>query len=196
MLTRAANELLTSVHHQATARLVTAAQELAELVVVEHLRPAFARTLEHAQTAAAAFGDLDTANLPALMQAPQDVRDAWAELRDLGARVRALWQARGWCNTLSGARPDNDVQGQFALLRDPAALFPDYTYDSPARMPALPVPAEDADLARWLATDATPAQPWLPTLAEQEARWWEVHGESVERMRAGRRAAVAIGGLR
>jgi hypothetical protein len=89
------------------------------------------------------------------------------------------------------ARHDADVQQS----RDPAALFPGYSYGTTVQMPAIPFPEADADLARWLATDAAAAQPWLPTVAEQDARWWECFGERVENMRAGRRTATAIGAM-
>src|SRR4051794_21613781 len=74
-------------------------------------------------------------------------------------------------------------------------LLPGYSYDSSARMPALPFHEHDADLARSLARDAADAGPWLPTPAEQDARWWECFGEQVEAMRAGRQLAQAIGGI-
>lgn len=61
--------------------------------------------------------------------------------------------------------------------------------------PRIEWPEEPSALALWLVEDAAPAKPWMPTVAEQDGRWWEVYGEEVEhRAAAHHHARALIGG--
>ena len=47
----------------------------------------------------------------------------------------------------------------------------------------------------WWPRDAAPAEPWLPTVAEQDAAWWDTYGATVERLQHNSHNARAYGSL-
>ena len=86
----------------------------------------------------------------------------------------------------------HDTAGQFSLLRQPQALVPGYTPNRPLPRPDLPRDTVAALL--WLVSDAAPAHPCLPTVAEQDEAWLALFGEDRQRRQAGHVSARANAG--
>lgn len=178
---------------QAQTAAVGLAADLTETIITEHLRPVHDQLLDQARADTATLGGrpLDPTSL---LDAPAPVRKAWRSLRDAAHRYRQLRDARHLANVTGLRELSQDTRGQFAVVRDPRALFPGLPgYDSTAPTPRLPVPDGDVELMGWLVTDAAPAGPWLPTTDEQDARWHELYGAAVRRQQAGRAMAESVG---
>lgn len=73
----------------------------------------------------------------------------------------------------------------FGEFSRPMTFHPDWKL--PARIPPLPSPQDPTQRLLWVVgPDAAMAKPWLPTLAEQDAAWWETFGSGVERAQRNR----------
>ena len=188
-----APRLVMTAVEQANSRAVTLAQELADAVVVEHLRPAQERLLEEAAKAAAIVTavspDLD---LYALVGASTKVGQAYQQLRVLADRWTVLRTARRYAITLSHRPPQQDVDYLFATFRRPLELFPGWRPGT--LVPALPFREDPVANVVWIATDAQVAQPWMPTVEEQDAAWSAQFGEYAKRARAIHDQSLAISG--
>lgn len=181
----AARRLVGIAAEQAAARAVAVAAEHATAIVVDILAPAYADTLDLArrQAPAVAGHPLDGGG----WDAPPKARAARAKLHELTARHRALREARAAIVGLGGQEPAQDTAGQFMLLRRPQALAPDWTVGT-SPMPRPAVPTDPTAALVWLVTTADPAQPWLPTIDQQDAAWHDVFGHAAK---ARGRAAVS-----
>ncbi|MGG5260828.1 hypothetical protein [Phycicoccus avicenniae] len=159
------------------AEAVRTAVELADGVVTEHLRSAFDALLEEVRQVAA---DLDgtSLDLHGLLNAPAKVRKAYERLGELTMRHEALWHARKMCTRLTGARPTHDQSGLFIEFRDRLALHPDLAPTTP--VPQLAAPSDPKARLLWLVTDAALGTPWLPTVEEADARWWDQYGQRIQ----------------
>lgn len=157
------------------------AADLTERIITEHLRPALEDVHEQARQAAAVLAghSLDPASL---LAAPAKVRNAYLALGPLVSRRSAILTARRGANSTGQRTAQHDVSGLFALFRRPLAFFPHWRL--PAQIPSLPIPDDPTEALLWLVSDeAAAAKPWLPTVAEQDAAWWDQFGEA-QQMRA------------
>ncbi len=174
---------------QAAARAIATTTAAAEAIIAECLQPAYADVLDQASRHAPALRDY---RADSGWDAPPKARAARAAMVDVAARYRALQEARAACVGLGGVEPARDQHGQFSLLREPQALEPGYTVNRPLPPPDLPRDTLAAVL--WLVTDAAPATPWLPTVAEQDKAWLALFGEAQQRLQAGAMSARANSG--
>lgn len=169
----------------AEQRVVDALVADVDGLIVEHLRPAHAEALavarDHAALAPLAS---DAAVLAALSPAQRSWADALARATATYAAVRAAWSTL----TRAGSQSRNDADGVFGELRDLPDVWPSFRQrgqDQP--WPTTPVPR-----LCWVAAHATP---WLPTVAEQEARWREVYGDQLDQARRNRQQLDAFGAV-
>ena len=163
----------------------------ADRIITEHLRPAHTQVLDDAHGHAAKLGgaSLDGPG----WDAPAKVRTARRELAELADRLRAIRTARLDVITLAEQTPEHDTGHNFALLRRPQALAPGLS-PGPRMLPRLDVPADPVSMLVWLVTVAEPAEPWLPSTAEQDAAWFDVFGQAQQARRAAAVSARANAG--
>jgi hypothetical protein len=178
---------------QAAGAAANLCRDLVDRIIVDHLRPALDAL--HAEARAVAEA-LEGYGLDAhrLITAPAKARNAYSTLPALVARHDGITAARRLANSLDQRTPEHDTQGQFATFRDPAALFPGWDYTSSARMPRIPFPEDPSARLLWMVSEpAQQAQPWLPTVTEQDTAWLKHYGEVIERRRNARGMAEQVG---
>lgn len=172
-----AGRILTMAQEEATEHALHVTREHADIIISDHLAPAYTKLLEDIDAAAddiRGFG-LDVRQL---ITAPAKARRAYADLTGpLQERHDALRNARSKVLGLADQTPASDVRGMFAELRRPHALAPWWSPESTATMPVPESPQEPAERLLWLVTTASSAQPWLPTIGQQEAAWKDVYGD-------------------
>jgi len=164
-----AQRILGRATEQAAEAATNLAADLAERIITEHLRPAFEQVHDEAREVAAA---LDGYGLDAhtLIKAPAKARNAFLRLPELVNRKAAILDARKRVNAIGHRTPEHDAQGLFATFREPMRFFP--TWRHPARIPMLPFPEDATERLLWIVgPEAKAAEPWLPTVAEQDAAW-------------------------
>lgn len=185
-----AASVLQAARAQAESQAVNAAADLADKVITDHLRPAFEQVLAQAGRIAENLQghDLDPRQL---LSAPAKVRTGWLELQNLTERHDVLRRARGLINTAGLRQSQHDTQQQFATFADPHALT-GYTPGS-GPPPRIDYPQDKGRLLLWLVGEAAKARPWLPTVAEQDEAWWNVYGETVQKLRGSAAFAESVG---
>ncbi len=105
-----------------------------------------------------------------LIKAPAKARNAYLRLPELVSRKAAILEARSRVNAIGHRTPEHDAQGLFATFREPMRFFP--TWRLPAPIPRLPFPEDGTERLLWIVgPEAQAAEPWLPTVAEQDAAW-------------------------
>ncbi len=185
-----------TVHQQAllilSARAVTIAQDAAETIITEHLRPAYSRLLEQGRQAAAVL-DGYSRSTTALMSAPAKVRTAYLSITELVSRHDALWQSRYEVVKLAALTPQLDDHGWFLEFANPLALRPGWRVGSQVR--ALETPKDPVERMLWLCGPATVGEPWMPTPAEMDAAWDKQFGDAMRARAQGRRDAQAFGAV-
>lgn len=160
---------------QAANAAVLLAADLTERIITKHLRPAHDGVLDEARKSAA---DLAGYGLDpyTLITAPARARNAYAKLTDLATRRTVIRNAARKANALGHRTPQHDQAGFFSTFPKPMTFHPNCK--PPTQIPALPFPEDPRELLLWLVgPEATAAQPWLPTVAEQDSAWWEQVGE-------------------
>jgi len=172
---RAAEILRAAVDQAAnTAALVCA--DLTERIYADHLRPAYAELHDKVREVASA---LDGYGLDAhqVIKAPAKVRTAYLQLPALADSRGAILEARRVVNSIGHHTPQHDEANLFASFRKPLAFFPGWRL--PARIPMLPFPEDRIERLLWVVSpEAQAAEPWLPTIAEQDAAWLAQFEES------------------
>lgn len=151
-----------------TWQITNAVLEAADEIITDHLRPVF----DHIVTDLRAAVDVTAkyADDPVrALNAPAKERKAFADIPNLVGEYSTIAAARRVL-TDCGARPARDVDGEFAAVRNIDQLWPR------ERRQYSPRPwGTGADGTTWLLRNG--AQLWLPTPAEQDARYDEVYGE-------------------
>lgn len=166
----------------AAGDLMGAVDDLAEQLITEHLRPAFAAALTDLRAASEVLPEDPSGDV--LLRAPDKVRKAWLNLDDVTSR---LLRARRHAERLGRLRPvRQDEAGEFAAMRNLRQVWPLY---QPGRVPPWPSESPRAALL-WQVRNGCDL--WLPTSAERDAAWLEQHGENVERTRRARQAAGVV----
>lgn len=177
----AAVSILSEAREQAGNAAVHVTIDLTDRIITDHLRPALEDVYELARKAASDLGghSLEPRDL---LAAPAKVRSAYLGLPALVDRHQVIHAARQWVNNLAQRTPAQDTEHRFSEYRDPIALTPGWK--PPARWPAVPAPSDPALRLLWLVgEEGQRAKPWLPTTAEQDARWVEVFGDATEHRR-------------
>jgi hypothetical protein len=179
---RMRTDLLAEARAQLASEMLLAVDDHADALIVEHLRPAFDSALADLHAAARALPDDLSGD--ALLRAPDKVRKTWLGLDDVASRLSRL---RRLAERLGRLRPvQHDQAGEFAAMRNLRQVWPLY---QPGRTP--PWPQDNTRLALlWQARNG--CELWLPTSAERDAAWLEVHGAALERTRRARQAAGMV----
>jgi hypothetical protein len=170
LLHQEAIELLRGATRRAQDGAVCEATEACDRIITEHLRPAYREVLQQAREVARRLGPCiddqfrpDTARI---ITASLRIRNAYLALPELVRRHSAILAARDLANALGDRTPQGDAQGLFAVLERPPA--------------DRPLPADDTARLLWLVSDeAQEWNPWLPTVAEQDASWRAHVGRTV-----------------
>lgn len=165
-------------------RATTAAQSaFVELVtdrvdelVVKFLRPAFDQALDDARAAVSALDGVPFA-AEALLSAPKAARDAYVRLEEIADRVQVVRAARRALMVLDP--PAEDERDTFGELRNLPDVHPAFR-----KLGAPPWPTGRREYLRWLVT--SDAEPWLPTKAEQVARYRQYNADAIAARQNGR----------
>ena len=164
---------------QVEARLASTVRTNAE-AIIKLLQPTFDGLVGRLREALNLAASLDPA---AALTASAGVRSKLAarfgvraDLDSISAARRALADA--------GYRSQRDEAGEFALLKNVDSLYP-----RPSRQLSAP-PWKDQDILEWAVLNG--GEVWLPTVAEQDARYEQVYAEAERQHAAGARHARAI----
>jgi len=156
--------------------------DLADTIIVTHLRPVFDELLDGLVQSLAL-----TAKYPdpmAALQAPASVRTSLTAQPDMYARYNAILGAHEVLARV-GTGPQRDVEGIFSSMRNAEQIWPR------AQRPRMscPWPAGLAGLAWLIQNDGGP---WLPTFAEQDAAYEEAYGAREQELLDYHRSAAAM----
>lgn len=170
---------------------VLVAADMAEHIITDHLAPAYRQMLDEVREVATALEGCATDG-DSLLTAPTKVQKAYLRLPELVDRNKAIREARGRINVAANRKPQHDVRDLFALFSKPMALRPGWK--PPAHVPMLDMPTDDRKFLLWLVSDkAAPGEPWLPTVAQQDAAYWEQFGEAQEMRKQAHHNGLAVG---
>jgi len=176
---------------QAGNAATTLASDLTEQIIVKHLRPALEELHREAREVAAALKGYGL-DLPTLVTAPAKVRNSYAALPGLVSRRQGIFRARRWVNSIGHREPSYDVNGLYVEFQTPLALSP--SWKPPARIPQIPAPTDPSERLLWAVSDtAAPAQPWMPTVEEQDEAHQAQFGEANAMRASKHRDGLAIG---
>ena len=188
---RADKEAFNALERAATAAQANFAglvSDVADDLIATSLRPAVDRVLEETTQAAKALGAYAAAgNVEQLLTAPKAARAAWIALDALAGRYGVLRKARGVLvrAILNGGQQQVDDTNLFAEIRNLPDLWPTWRQRTQP-----PWPDGGRERMLWLA--GPDVEVWMPTVAEQDARYREVFAEGLDR--AAQARAVAAGG--
>jgi hypothetical protein len=176
-----AQTLLALAQQHAVTAAALAATDASTTVITDVLQPVYTDLLASISGHAK---NLDGHPLDdrSLITAPDKVRKSWAALRDLAAQHTALRHAWDAARRMGGLEPQHDGRGDFVAFSNPFVLN-GHKPDSTARPAVIEAPTDPVMHMLWLVGPAKPAQPWLPTVAEQDQRWLQVYGPSFEQRR-------------
>jgi hypothetical protein len=108
------------------------------------------------------------------------------------ARRSGILHARRLANAIGHRTPQHDSNHLYASSAKPFSFHPDWKL--PAPIPRPPWPEDPTESLLWIVSPAAAAaQPWLPTIAEQDAAWWAQFGEVIENRQRLHRDGLAIG---
>jgi hypothetical protein len=176
-----ARVLLAAVIEHAGEEASTVAADRVEDIIVGHLRPTLEQLRAEARERALELGGR-TLDVHSLIAAPAKVRSAFTALTELATRQTVILGARRHANAIGFRTPSLDASHFFADFRRPLALFPDWK--TPAALPRIKSPADPVERLIWIVSpQIAVAEPWLPTVADQDEAWDAQFGEA-QRMRA------------
>jgi len=175
-----AQQIVALAADKAAIAAVATTADLAEDIIVNHLRPVLEQVYADTRDAAAALAGYGL-SVPALITAPAKARNAYAALGELVTRRNVILSARAWVNQLAGLKPEHDERGLFLEFRRALKLVPPLAPTQ--RIPDLPAPTDPLERILWVVNEGAVAEPWLPTVAEQDAAWWDAFGARVEQAR-------------
>jgi hypothetical protein len=172
----------------ASELLDMAIRDNASRIITEHLRPHHDQIVAELTQAVAVIAKYPTV-LDAFKATARDQKlyASALELRAQYRAVRAAWEAV----SRVGPPVEHDISGEFAMVRNVNEVWTEGRAQNVGR----PWPDGDAGLD-WLVTHG--AQLWLPTAAERDARWLEVHelaGQRIQAAQAERERALAMRGV-
>lgn len=174
-----------------TGDLNTAVSDLAESILVEHLRPAWQAGYDQARAAVAVFLPYGSTQ-GALFAAPEKARKAFASLAGHVDTMLGCSRVVDGLR-LCGYRPQLDELDLFRSVKDVLAVWPDLATDRRSASHTLAgKPWPDALAERVMWSVQTGAELWLPTPHEQDQQWSRCYGERVAEQARGRWAATAM----
>jgi hypothetical protein len=173
--------------------------ELADEIILQHLQPAHATVLAEAVEVVTAIG---AAQITELINSPRlaiydgrherSVRSALRALAPLSDRFGAILAARDRVNIAGGVNwstprhLEYDLDHCFAYVNKPQVLVEDWSLEVVTSLPRPEIPVDPMEKLVWFATTAQPAEPWLPTVSEQDAAWLSLFGDRLEKIRGQR----------
>ena len=168
----------------AQGEFVTLVDDQADEIIVGSLRPTLTAVIEKARRVASALAPHGggVGGLERLLTAPKAAREAWLQLDTLAGQYAALRRARG---ILVRGSSQLDQTGLFAEIRNLHELWPSWR-----QRVNEPWPSGSRERLLWLARPDV--QVWMPTPAQQEARYREAFAEGMAAVEHAR--AVAAGG--
>jgi hypothetical protein len=189
--------VLTLARTQAAEALADAVHTEGDTAIREYLAPTLAAIVADGRKAAATYLEHGS-TAGALITAPAAVRTAWSKVDDLAARFVAIRSTRTQFIRATGI-PQRDDAGDFSLIRNPEQVWPEMMQGNHHQLPRPWRHDTTRALLEWLTAHPN-AEVWLPTAAQQDARWQEVWGPRIAEARANRHGAQsmlsAMGGSR
>jgi len=147
-----------------------------EQIIVDHLRPALAETMQTVEAAAkAAPPEVLLAGDTLLLSAKEPVRKAALALDGAAIRYHAIRTGFGVLRQL-GDRPERDAADYFSEIQNLNELWPGHRSKVPEHRP--PWPTDPRGRMLWLHTAG--ATPWLPLASEQDALFMTTYGDEAE----------------
>ena len=159
-----------------------AVEDVADQLIAGSLRPGVEQVLAEVADAAQALGPHGAASVEALLAAPKAAREAWLRLDGLANKYAVLRQARTLLVRTNSAADSTSLFGEVRNLNELWPTWRDRT--------GHPWPDDPRQRMLWLV--GPDVQVWMPTPAEQAARFEEVFGDGMARMAHAR--LVAQGG--
>lgn len=177
VLTQAARDI-------ASNNLNSALTDHAQRTITDHLAPAFAELVDGLRRDYGIAGHIDSNSPPAVvLSQPKPVRDALIRIDTNVNRYVVLRQAFHALRrvTDAGANP-LDNTSYFAEIKNTETVWPAITSQT---VPTdVPWPSQDRDRLGWLFAHG--AELWMPTLQQQDDRYYQVFGTRLEQLRAAR----------
>jgi hypothetical protein len=167
----------------AQAEFTQLVADMAEDIIVGSLRPAVEHVLAETRRVTQVLAPYGAGNVERLLTAPKAAREAWLTLDALAGRYGVLRRARA---ILVRTQDQLDGAALFAEVRNMHELWPAWRQrvESPA-------PTGARERMCWLTRPEVEA--WMPTAAEQDARYREVFAQGMAQ--AARARAAGAGGL-
>lgn len=187
-------QIVQRVHDELTGDLNGAVSDLAEPILLRHIRPAWQRAYDQARQAAALFLPHGTTQ-GALFAAPEKARKAFVTFGEhIDTMRRCVAVVDGL--RLRGYKPQLDELDLFRSVADVPAVWPSLATDRRTASQTLtlkPWPDDYAERVIWAVQNNVDL--WLPTPHEQDQQWNRVYGERVTEQARGRWAAQAMHSL-
>jgi hypothetical protein len=174
-------QVLRTALDRAAQDLTDAVRDGADHIITEHLTPALTKLWAEISKAVKTLGDLDPADITAMLNAPDKTRQAYLELDFLAARYNRL---RGAWSRVPVESCEHDTRGEHTEFEVGIhAVWPDGKRVShlPAATP--PWPTNDGGKGRLIWLVRAGAVPWLPTPAQRDAAWKTANAAAIEAMR-------------
>lgn len=152
-------------------------------IIRQHLAPAVADVMTAVTAASGALPAEVTAD--AVLRADDAARRAWLELADHAARYDAVRRAATSVRRIE--QPEWDTRGDFSELHNFNEVTAGYTVQIGGPRPW---PTDTGQRLLWYVRNG--GRVWLPTIAEQDARYREVHRERIEQVQQSRAAALSV----
>jgi hypothetical protein len=162
--------LLTRALELADNRFASLVQDIGDVIIREHLRPAVEDVMAGIAKASKALPDDPSAE--AILRGSDAARKAWLSLSDLAARYEAVRRSASPLRQLTPAEWDH--RGDFTELHN----FDELTRGLNIQV-AGPRPWPTDTAGRLLYYARNGGRVWLPTVAEQDARYREVHKDAL-----------------
>jgi hypothetical protein len=188
-----AQQILNTAVEQVAERAALLAIDLNAAIITDHLRPALERVYDEARDAAGNLGGYSL-DPHALLTAPAKVRNAYLRLPELAARRSAIIDARRLVNQIGRHVPQHDQSHLFGTFRNPMFFQPGW--QPPMQIQPLPFPTQPVDVLLWIISDeVAAAEPWLPTVAQQDQAWLAQFGDAMNKRHAAHDHANALAGV-
>jgi hypothetical protein len=184
----AAQRVMAAAREQAASLAEMALRDSVESIIEKVLRPRFEEIMAEATELAARLKgasfiqgeSVDWTRMMSEDDRTRAARSAWRRMEPLELQRRAILQARYRVDTIGHRTPQKDTEGYFVRLAHPERLqAPGWEPGKPWQSPA-PSEKQQANpvlALLWWAVDAAAGEPWLPTCADQDARWEQLFGE-------------------
>ncbi|MFD1366931.1 hypothetical protein [Actinoplanes sichuanensis] len=175
------SELLVEAIDRADSALELLVNDLGDRIIRDHLAPVVDDIMKGVTAAAGALPDDTSADT--ILRASDKARKAWLGLDDLAARYEAVRAAA--VSVRRNTPAEWDHRGDFSELHN----FHELTAGLNIQIGGpRPWPTKTSDRLLWYARNN--GRVWMPTVAEQDARYREVHKDALDAM-AENRARVS-----